>query len=86
MDDLIKLVQESVDRTRRIETRLTKYLTSIGFETGAKRPEWVDGAIEAPSVATSLADLLSVIPEGWGEEDEVTVMFRGQPIGGILKP
>lgn len=86
MDDLMKLVQEAVDRSRRIETRLTRYLETIGFETGARKPVWVDGAIEAPSPAISLLDCLAVVPDFWDKEDEIDVTYRGKTLGSVMKP
>lgn len=87
MDDLTALVQETVDRTRRIETRQAKYLESIGFDTGVRKPIWNDrGFVEVPSVSTSLTDCLSVIPLAWDKEDEVFVVFRGRNLGSVLKP
>jgi hypothetical protein len=87
VDELMTLVREGVDRSRRIETRLTKYLASIGFETGSRKPVWVsDGVVEAPSPACSIVDCLAVVPEDWDRDDEIAVMFRGQLLGCVLKP
>ena len=78
--------QETLDRARRIETRLTKYLEAIGFETGARKPVWNGDGVEVPSPATSLTDCLAAIPEGWDDELEVPVTFRGQVLGYIALP
>lgn len=81
------LLQEAVDRTRRIETRQAKHLTALGFETGARKPIWkggVVGVVEVPSLATSLVDIISVIPELW--DDEVEVEYREQRLGWVLRP
>lgn len=86
MDDLTRLLQEAVDRTRRIETRQAKYLTSIGFDAGVRRPLWADGAVEVPSPASSIVDVLSVVPDAWDKEDEIEVTYRGQLLGVVLKP
>ena len=82
----MKLAQESVDRTRRIETRLTKYLAHLGFETGARKPVWAGGVVEVPSPSTSLVDCLSVVPDAWDREGEIAIMFRGRLLGCVLKP
>jgi len=86
VDELLALIQEAVDRSRRIETRLTKYLVGIGVETGVRRPVWHEGTVEAPSPATSLMDCLSVIPATWDPNEEVLVIYRGRPLGCVLKP
>jgi hypothetical protein len=80
-------ILECVDRLRRIETRQAKYLNSIGFDTGARMPLWFDdGVIEIPSRATSMADILSVVPEDWDRDYEITVLFQGHVMGAVLRP
>lgn len=86
MDELQELIVEIGDRCRRTETRLTRYLTAIGFDTGGRRPVWVAGAIEIPSRSTSLLDCLSVIPDAWDREDDIAIMFGGEVMGYVLKP
>ena len=84
---LTDTVQEIVDRARRIETRLTRYLTTIGCETGARKPAWdASGRIEVPSPAASIVDCVAAIPNDWDKEVEVMVVFRGRTLGFILKP
>ena len=82
----MKLLTEAVDRARRIETRQARYLTSIGFDTGVRRPVWVDGAVEVPSPAASIVDVLSVVPDVWDKEDLIDVTYRGRCLGSVLKP
>lgn len=53
---------EVLDRTRRIETRLTKFMEASGFDTKVRRPEWRGDGIHVPSPSTSIKDCLSVIP------------------------
>lgn len=81
----LALLQEVVDRTRRTETRLTKYLEAIGFVTGARKPVWQGGAIEVPSPATSLTDILSVVPDTWNPDADIVVLCHGHTLGYVLK-
>ena len=79
--------REAAERSRRIETRLTKYLASIGFETGSRTPLWYDdGVVSIPSRATSLVDILSVVPDSWDRNYEITVVHKSDVIGCVLKP
>jgi hypothetical protein len=73
-------LKEVVDRTRRIETRLTKYLEAQGFETQAQRPLWKDGTVHVPSPACSIKDILAVVPNEWDREAEIEVYHRLQPL------
>lgn len=79
------LLQECVDRTRRIETRQAKHLTAMGFETGVRKPIWSEGTIDAPSPAISVLDCVSIIPTSWEAELEVPVLFRGRILGYVLR-
>ena len=82
----LALLQEVVDRTRRTETRLTKYLEAIGFVTGARKPVWQGGAIEVPSPATSLTDILSVVPDTWNRQTPTcSSLCHGHTLGYVLK-
>jgi hypothetical protein len=84
---LMDYAREAAERTRRIETRLTKWLVSEGFETGSQLPVWYDdGVVEVPSRATSLTDIQSVVPIDWDRDYEITVMFRGHVLGVVLRP
>jgi hypothetical protein len=65
------------DRTRRIETRLTRYLESTGFDVQVQRPLWNNnGTIRVPSKACSLNDCLSVVPDSWDPEVEINVYCK----------
>jgi hypothetical protein len=79
------MLQEVVDRARRIETRQAKHLTALGFETGVRKPVWEEGTIDAPSPAISLLDCIATIPPVWDDELEVPVLFRGRLLGYVLK-
>jgi len=80
-----KTLEELRDRTRRVETRLTKYLESQGFDTQTQRPEWrSDGYVNVPSPNISLKDVLSVIPHTY--LDEVRIVHKGVIIASIYIP
>lgn len=65
------VVQETLDRCRRIETRLTRYMAAQGFDTQSQQATWNDGTVEVPSVAIALIDVLAVVPENWIAEVHV---------------
>ena len=70
-------MQEVVDRCRRMETRLTRFLESQGFDTQTRRPEWRDdGVILVPSLGASLKDIQSVIPPNWNKQKEIEVYHK----------
>lgn len=77
---------EVVDRCRRMETRLTKYLEAQGFDTGASRPVWRDGTIITPSIDCSMRQLLAVVPATWPREEEIFVSVRGALVASIYLP
>lgn len=60
--------QELVDRARRTETRLTRFIEAQGFETGVRKPYWSDGAVVVPSFYTTLQDIIACVPDGHTEE------------------
>lgn len=78
-------LHEIRDRTRRIETRLTKYLESVGFDTQTQRP-YVDdcGHIVIPSLHCSLKDILAVLPDDGN--DFVEVVHQGEHVAMIAPP
>ena len=87
LTEIARDAREACDRLRRVETRQAKYLASIGFDTGARMPLWHDdGVIELPSRATSMADIMSVVPEDWDRDYEIIVLFQGQVVGAVLRP
>ena len=54
-------IDEAVARLRRIETRLTRYLSDTGHETGARKVARVRDDLIAPGYHTTLSDLFSMI-------------------------
>lgn len=74
IDDQIK---EVVDRCRRIETRVTKFLEAQGFDTKVRRPEWSDeGIVTIPSLACSIKDCMAAVPPWWDKNDEIDVVHQ----------
>jgi hypothetical protein len=60
-------VKEILDRCRRIETRLTRYLEIQGFATETRKPVWfpLTSILDVPSPEVSLKDCLAAVPEKW---------------------
>lgn len=75
-----KDLSEVKDRCRRIETRLTRFLESQGFDTQRKMPVCRGNVVHIPSMECSLADIMSVMPEG-GTYKSVVVSHKGVTVG-----
>ena len=73
------LLTEVADRTRRMETRLTKFLQVQGFDVQSTKPRFdaVAGMLHVPSLASSIADCLNAIPPSWDQEVEIEVVHKG---------
>lgn len=84
--DLDHKMAEVADRCRRMETRLVKFLEAQGFDTGTKLPVWRDGTIVAPSIDSSMRQLLSVIPHDWPVDEEIYVAVKGDLVMSIYLP
>lgn len=56
---------EVLQRSRRIETRLTRFIEAEGIATGIQRPWWMDDRVMIPSPMTTIDAILKVIPENW---------------------
>lgn len=74
---------ETLQRARRIETRLTQLLVHFGITTQAQKPEFDNGRIYIPSKHTPLLEVIDAIPENWSgpigvfiEADQVAVIDR----------
>lgn len=79
--------KEIMDRMRRMETRMTRWLESQGFDTQTKRPVWDRrGVIHVPSMACSMRDLLDVIPPTWPVDDTIDVHHHGEYIMNLRVP
>lgn len=59
--------EETLARTRRIETRLTQLLIGMGIGTKADKPvfDQAHRLVRVPSMHSSLQEILDSIPEGW---------------------
>jgi hypothetical protein len=73
-DDKLNEVHE---RTRRIETRLTRFMESMGVDAGGKRPVWGDGVVFLPSLSCSVHQIMAVIPEEWDKTQPIRVAISG---------
>jgi len=73
-----RMVQEILDRTRRMETRLTKFLEEQGFDTKVRRPVWRSGEIIIPSMACSFKDAMSVVPDTWGPDRPIAIVHHDE--------
>jgi len=85
-NELSKVLTENRDRLRRIETRLTKFLETQGFETGRQKPIWRRGEIELPDPHTSIQDILNAIPDQWHRDSAITLKFKGRVICTLYPP
>lgn len=82
-------IQEVVDRSRRIETRLTKYLEEQGFNTQGRKPLWREvegiGRLDIPAMGCSIDDCLTAIPPTYPKGDEVLVYHNGKFIMALIQ-
>lgn len=81
-----QIVGEVKDRSRRIETRLTRYIEAQGFETGATKPVFNtdDHAVQVPSLDASLRSIFASIPdEAAASDDPVRLILGTTEIGDI---
>ncbi len=67
-----------LDRLRRIETRVTKFLETQGFDTKVKRPSFDDGMLEIPSLQCAIKEILSAVPDDY--VGTVTVTHKGDEV------
>lgn len=86
MSDQRDQLKEMSDRMRRMETRLTKFLMTMGFDTETHRPLWRDGTIYLPSTSASLKSCLEVIPEKWPKHSPITVSHAGVTLFSFTRP
>ncbi len=80
------IIEESLERLRRIETRITKLCQFLGLDTNTKKPTWsVDqGTVIVPTDACSLRDILAAIPSGRGDENsDVEIWHKGRYVATI---
>lgn len=70
--------QELLDRTRRIETRVTRFLESQGFDTQVQKARWDGGEISIPSMACSVRELVAVVPEDFPKSRLINVYHKDE--------
>ena len=70
---MAKQVQEILDRTRRTETRLTRYLEAQGVRTGAAQATWEHGRVIVPSPGVSIRDVFKAVPRDWPLDARIEV-------------
>lgn len=73
---------ETLNRVRRIETRLTAALIAMGVDTQSQHPAFVDlsagklpgrGKVQLPSPHSSFKEILACIPTMWAGECDIMV-------------
>lgn len=76
--------QEILDRTRRIETRLTRFICEMGFDAGNSPPQYdpEHNILHVASRHTSLQDCLKAIPTGVDAE----IQLEGEVLGYVGHP
>ena len=68
-------ILEILDRSRRIESRLTSFINKCGFTPNGKKPIWneADLSVTIQSRETALDEILGVIPDH--VTDDVAIVF-----------
>ena len=85
IDRKLNGLDEIVERTRRTETRLTKYMEKQGFETRVERAAWTrSGTISVPSPAVSFSEVLKAIPPDLGRA--VSITCKGELLASVRLP
>jgi hypothetical protein len=77
------MLSEVLDRSRRIETRLTGFLEAQGYDTRVRRPVFKDGELHVQSAGISLSECMAALPE-W-HRDETAVVFNGEVLCWIAR-
>lgn len=77
-------IQETVSRTRRIETRVTQLLVGMGFDTESQKPHWdpTAASLSLPSPHTSFKECLAAIPNDWTKDVK---LFIGNELVGTFR-
>jgi hypothetical protein len=74
--DMADMIAEVLDRSRRIETRITKIGRAMDVDVGGGRPVWVDGRVTVPTPNCSIGECLKAVPGDWDQSEEIEV-FTG---------
>lgn len=75
-------IEEILDRTRRMETKVTKLLDHAGLNTDGMHAIYTGHALEIPSISISVKEVLDAMPMGV----ELPLMLEGVVIAYIMKP
>ena len=75
--------RETLQRARRIETRLTQLMIALGVQTDTQKPYFNEGSIIAPSQRCSLQELIDSIPVSW--QGPVTVFVGADRIAELRR-
>jgi hypothetical protein len=76
--------RETLERVRRIETRITKIGNSLGIDVGGGKPVWhPEGRILLPSPNCSLGEVLKAIPDSERDND-VDIYVAGDYLATIF--
>lgn len=74
---------ETLQRVRRVETRLTQLMIAMGVRTDAQQPVFADGAVTIPSIHASIKEIIDSVPPDWQKPvgifigtDQVAVISR----------
>jgi len=73
------------DRTKRIETKLTRLCAAMNVDPGGHKPQFSLGVLTVPSLEVSLREMLELIPDGWDPELEIVVAHNGKNVCAIFK-
>lgn len=56
---------ETLQRVRRIETRITQTMIALGIPTDAQKPIFNEGSLILPSIHCSMKEIVDSIPGNW---------------------
>jgi hypothetical protein len=76
-------LKEMTDRLRRMETRLTRFMEAMGFDTEVRRPQFRDGLLDLPTDAASVRDCLAAVPAHW--HGPIELIHKGHVIAVLTK-
>lgn len=79
-------LKEVVDRCRRVETRVTKFLELQGFDTKTRKPTWRDSAVHIPSLSCALREVLETVPAGWDSRRAIPILHHGELVAVVTLP
>lgn len=74
------MLVECLDRARRVETRVTKFMQAQGFEANTCKPEIKNGVLHIPSLDASLRSCMAAVPT---DADDVDIHLKNELVGYI---